>query len=318
MRRANTLSTRAIPTLAFAGLLATCVVSKALAQSNLIASKLSCERIQSDHIRARKPVDRRKLDEFLFDAARHGCTPLAKKFLGLGASTKARDRLGNTVLSVAARMGHRTTVKMLIEQGSDVNHRNLLGSSVLLRAVRQRRRAVMRLLLKHGVDARAANRRGVTPLIAAAFNGDIRSVKILLAAGARPEHQDATGKGAIVYAAARGFTPLVNLFLDAGLDVNKVYGNDLTVLMWAAGHSNDVPEDDGLATVRLLLDQGAQVDAADNRGRTALMIAAERGHAKIAQVLLQSGAKRSRRDKKGQTAYNLATNDKLRSILAAK
>jgi ankyrin repeat protein len=51
--------------------------------------------------------------------------------------------------------------------------------------------------------------------------------------------------------------------------------------MWAAGHSNDVPDSDGLRTVELLLSGGARLDDADNRGRTALMIAAELGHGAI-------------------------------------
>ena len=57
---------------------------------------------------------------------------------------------------------------------------------------------------------------------------------------------DASGKTPILYAAARGFTPVVTRLLGTGIDVNAVYGNKLTLLMWAAGYANDVPVDDGV------------------------------------------------------------------------
>ena len=86
--------------------------------------------------------------------------------------------------------------------------------------------------------------------------------------------------------------------------------------MWAAGHSNDVPEAEGLATVEVLLAAGAPVGPADDRGRTALMIAAGRGHAAIAARLIIAGADRAARDKQGKTAANLAANDEVRAALA--
>ena len=76
--------------------------------------------------------------------------------------------------------------------------------------------------------------------------------------------------------------------------------------MWAAGYSNDVPASDGLATVALLLDLSAEVGARDNRGRTALMIAAERDHAEVVDALVKAGAMPDIQDKKGKTALDLA------------
>ena len=88
--------------------------------------------------------------------------------------------------------------------------------------------------------------------------------------------------------------------------MNQVLGNDLTALMWAAGYSNDVPTSDGLATVSLLLELGAEVGARDNRGRTALMIAAERGYGEVVERLPAAGAKPGLADRQGKTARVLA------------
>jgi len=57
------------------------------------------------------------------------------------------------------------------------------------------------------------------------------------------------------------------------------------------------------------------VDAVDNRGRGALMIAAERGHAAIVALLLNRGATADLRDKGGKTARDLAANDEVREKL---
>ncbi len=87
--------------------------------------------------------------------------------------------------------------------------------------------------------------------------------------------------------------------------------------MWAAGHSNDVPEAEGLATVEALLAAGAPVGPTDNRGRTALMIAAGRGHAAIAVRLIAGGADPSARDHDGNTAADLAHGDEVKALLAS-
>ena len=52
--------------------------------------------------------------------------------------------------------------------------------------------------------------------------------------------RDTTGKTAIAYAAARGFDDIVRRLLDAGVDARERDGNDLTALMWAAGHEDGV------------------------------------------------------------------------------
>ena len=86
--------------------------------------------------------------------------------------------------------------------------------------------------------------------------------------------------------------------------------------MWAAGHTDDAPIPEGLATVELLLAAGASVAPADDRGKTALMIAAERNHPEIVARLLAAGADPAARDKMGETAADLAASPAVNRALA--
>jgi ankyrin repeat protein len=85
--------------------------------------------------------------------------------------------------------------------------------------------------------------------------------------------------------------------------------------MWAAGHEDGVGAAAAVAVVELLIARGAAIDAADNRGRTALMIAAERGDAAVVETLILRGADRALRDKAGKTACGLAASDSVRETL---
>jgi ankyrin repeat protein len=279
--------------------------------------RLACNEVEQRYTVNQTQLNSRVLNFLFFDAAERGCVELVRRFLDLGASIEARDRLGNTGLLVAARAGENQIVELLLAEGSAIEQQNLAGGTALLRAVTMNRRRTAKILLKAGADPNQANKKGVGPLAAAAFNGNDRLVRLLLDSGVDPGTVDATGKAPVVYAAAKGYTGIVMTLFEAGVDVNARYGNDLTVLMWAAGHGNDVPVGEGLDTVDLLLDRGARTGLADNRGRTALMIAAERGHAEVVSRLIEAGADPRTRDKDGKDARDLASNEAVESALGA-
>lgn len=249
----------------------------------------------------------RELDFFLFDAASLGCVALAEQLLDKGASVQARNRGGNTALLVAAESGQDEALELLEARGADLEQRNLDGASALLLAAMSNERGIVTYLLDAGLDPNAANKHGLVPLIAAAFNGNGRMLDALLAAGADPAAADGSGKSAIVYAAGRGYTAIVKRLLEVeAVDVNRAYGASLTALMWAAGHSNDVPAADGLATINVLLERGAEVNAVDARGKSALSIAVERGHAVVVSALLDAGADIQIIDTQGRSLIDLA------------
>ena len=73
-----------------------------------------------------------------------------------------------------------------------------------------------------------------------------------------------------------------------------------------------------MEVINLLVDRGARLDDQDDRGRTALMIAAELDHRAPAEALLARGADPTLKDKQGKTASDLTSLTSLRAKLAAK
>jgi ankyrin repeat protein len=103
----------------------------------------------------------------------------------------------------------------------------------------------------------------------------------------------------LMYAAEIGSVDAMRLLLDRGADVNAQNAFGSTALMWSVSDA---------AKVRLLLDHGAQVNTAANSGRTALIIAAfTNPSAEVVRLLLAKGAKVDVMDRRHVTPLNAAT-----------
>ena len=259
-----------------------------------------------------------EINAMLFSAADKGCLDLAKLLISAGASLEARDRLGAKPLARAAAAGQAELVTLFLDRGAPIDAQNLDGSTALYQAAEAGRLPIVRQLVEHGADVKLPGRNGITPLSAAAYMGSAPIVEFLMDKGTDPKAIDKTEKAAIIYAAGRGFPAVVRLLLGRGVDVNTKYGNELTALMWAAGYSDEAGVNDVTEVMTLFLDHGARIDDQDNRGRTALMIAAELNHAAAVDLLLARGADKSLKDKQGKTAGDLTSLTALRDKLAGR
>jgi ankyrin repeat protein len=253
----------------------------------------------------------------LFSAVDKNCIDVATGLLDSGASVDARDRFGARPLSHAARFGHLPMVDLLLARGAPIDARNLAGATALFFAADGNHTPVAQRLIDRGADVNLAGRSNVTPVSAASYRGNDAIVEALLAHGADDRVADQTGKTPIVYAAASARVEIVARLLKRDIDVNARYPNDLTLLMWASGPDESAPEPQAILVVQQLLDADARIDDRDSRGRTALMIAAEGGHAGIANLLLARGADPSLQDKAGKRAADLSKLTSLRERLAA-
>lgn len=133
------------------------------------------------------------------------------------------------------------------------------------------------------------------PLFRAIRKRDLATVRAILKKDKSLVHVKGLGGATpLLYAVLHGSQDCVRLLLDYGADPNARNGAGATALMWAAGD---------LAKARLLLARGAQVNVASEDGKTPLMIAARHeGAAAIVRLLLEKGAQVNARDVRGDTA----------------
>ncbi|WP_312015680.1 ankyrin repeat domain-containing protein [Bradyrhizobium liaoningense] len=305
------LLSRHVGALCSATLLVLCIASAALA-----GDSKKCQEIGRRFQPAQSQITAMEVSLLLFSAADENCTELATELLDYGASADARDRFGARPLSHAARSGHLEMVDLLLARGAPIDARNLAGATALYFAAERGHFAVAQRLVERGADVKLTGRSGVSPVAAAAYAGSDAIVETLLAHGADEGVPDDTGKPPIVYAAARARFDIVKRLLSRNIDINARYPNDLTLLMWAAGPDEKIPETEAVKVVRYLLDSGAHIDDRDARGRTALMIAAEGGRAEVAGLLLARGANPSLKDNAGKRAADLTSLSLLRDRLA--
>jgi ankyrin repeat protein len=274
-----------------------------------------CQELSRRFENARPQITAIEVSLTLFSAVDTDCITLTTELLDYGASLDARDRLGARPLSHAARSGHLDMVDLLLARGAPINARNLAGATALYFAAERGHASIAQRLIERGADVKLTGRSGITPIAAAAYAGNDAIVDALLASGADERAADETGKPPIVYAAAGARLDIVKRLLARNIDVNARYANELTLLMWASGADEKVSVAEAIKVVSYLLDAGAQIDDRDDRGRTALMIAAEGGHSEVAGLLTTRGADASLKDKAGKRAADLTVLSSLREQL---
>lgn len=181
---------------------------------------------------------------------------------------------------LAARAGRIERVVALLQEGAKVNSRDRNGDSPLNMAASKGDAALVDLLLRANADVNLANLAGVTPLMGAAFSGNAEIVRKLLAAGGDISPVDRVRKNAATYAAGNGCRECLLELIRAGTKVNAALENELTLLMWAAAYGHE-------SSVRLLLEQGADRQLIDRRGKTAMDMAREGNHMNVVSLLEQ-------------------------------
>jgi ankyrin repeat protein len=252
------------------------------------------------------------------------------------------ESAGFTALLFAVREGHLECVRVLLAAGADPNEKLANGTSALVLAVMNAHYELAAALLDKGADpnadaqgwtalhqliwSRDPNRHfNIPPPIPDGKMDSLELAKALVAHGANvnarmtKEPRDGyrnwmnrIGATAFLLAAKAADAPMMRFFLEHGADPKITAKDGTTTLMAAAGigywqaESNGT-EAEAMDAVKLALELGDDVNAANDAGYTALHGATVRGANSIVQLLADKGAKLdAKTNKEGWTALAIA------------
>ena len=246
----------------------------------------------------------------------------------------ARGPEGSTPFMYAVLYTDAATLERLIKQGADPNKHNDAGATALMWAALDLEKT--RVLVAHGADVNARSEDGRTPLmIAAGRPGGAPIVKLLLAHGANPNptSNPTAESSPLMEASLAGDAETMKALLDRGAEFKDIGGvalanaagadctkcidllvaRNLDAMQYTIALQQVAVLDDP-NLIRLMLQHGADVNAPDPTGRTALMYAAVSDLLPVEQVkmLLDKGANVNARSQHpqsgdtGRTALDLA------------
>jgi ankyrin repeat protein len=187
--------------------------------------------------------------------------------------------LRNALLWRAVSWGSTPATKLMIWTGADVNVRDAYGATPLFAAAGHGHPEVVRLLLQSGADALVLDDRGETALAYSIASGSPNSPacdELLINAGCLPKQANPlTHTWSSLTAASH-----VKLLLEHGVDPSSYSGAALRRFAY----------DGNVATMAVLLEHGARVNAVGEDGRTALSEAVAQGWPDAVKFLIDHGA----------------------------
>ena len=269
----------------------------------------------------RVPLEKNKIDDILKKTGyvEHGGRMVKKSHataLRKEAARELRRRQGKPVVGIYTKKYDANASKKLadvifrhIEEGDEDYEATNVRTT--LRSMKQ--------LLDAGADPDVDDADwGIPVILRTILRGNDAMVKLLLEYGANPNVRDPDeySKTALMLASGdryhshqeRGYLAIAKLLLDKGADIEARDEIGNTALIWAVYYASS-------SVAKLLLDRGANVNVKNVEGATPFVIAAAQGLHDIVELMLAKGARIDAADPDG-TALSFAVNRGHRDIVA--
>ena len=235
----------------------------------------------------------------LFIAIRDRDPRAVKASLDAGADPNARNFLGFTALMWAASRGDVKVMDTLIARGAQIGDPSIYGTATTFAALGRSPKAAIYLLSKGAAPA-GSRLDGASILMLAAANGDVDLMSKLLSRKVNPNDRDKDGTTALIYAARNGRDAAVTKLLKSGAKIDLADVQGRSALSYAAANGH-------VTTVAKLIAGRANVNRRDRQNATPLILAARyNGDPTILRSLVRAGADVNARDNRGKSAQELA------------
>ena len=273
-------------------------------------------------------------------AAVHGnCNSEILQEIANKAYVDAQTVYGETALFFACLFRQQNSVKVLLKTGADPNIATAVGKTSLHAAVTAGcSKKIIQAIIKHGADVNVADSQSVTPLLLACERGALETINVLINAGAHINITDSYGETWIHWAMKGNCSKeTLRAIISHGTDINTANDMHCTPLMLAcmlgkveyinqllhAGADIEIRGFKGATCIhhaigripyriigkdilQTIIDHGADVNATDNHGKTALMEACEMRNVDAINILLDAGIDTNISDSFGNTCLHYA------------
>jgi len=258
-------------------------------------------------------------DTPLIEAAKGTNEELVELLLARGADVHAQGTFLNTALHWAAESGHKPIVELLINSEVLLNCRNRSGQTPVDLAMNEGRKRIVELLvgqgadvtihmaayagqfekikkfIKSGFDVNSRDEKGRTSLILACHNDNRDIVNLLITNGAEVNASDNIGLTPLHEAARNGYKNIVEQLIERGANVNAKTLDDPGPYDWFYEHWQACSTPLHLAVsyidvTKVLVSNGADINAKDEGGHTPLQNAVFHGDKNVVEFLIAKGA----------------------------
>jgi ankyrin repeat protein len=255
----------------------------------------------------------------LVEALKNGDRATALDLARQWDAATAAEADGTTALHWAVRQDDLELTDRLLDTGADVAVANRYGITPIHLAAVNGNTAMLERLLDAGADVNTVGKDGETVLMTAARGGHVDAVRLLIDRGATVDAREAWhGQTALMWAAAQGHPAMLSVLLEHGADVNArssvekwerqmtaeprdkwLPPGGLTPLLFAA-------REGCVDCIPVLVEAGADVNAATPDGISPVVIALINGHYDVAGALVEAGTDPNLADYTGRTALYAA------------